>query len=77
MSRSALSVDQRFDWIIAYLETLRVISVLALTGDVPRLGHFAIYQAIVLNIAADAHTHALAARAALPAEVLGREAPCV
>jgi hypothetical protein len=76
MSRSALSVDEHFIWMLCYVETLQKIShLVASSPDVPQFGHVAEFCARVVNIALDMGAHASAARAAIPPEVLLREAP--
>lgn len=76
MSRSALSVDEHFEWMLGYIETLqRVAHLVASSGDVPQFGHFAEFRAYAVNIGANVRAHAVAARAALTPDVLQRDAP--
>jgi hypothetical protein len=76
MSRSALSVDEHFTWMLGYIETLqRVAHLVASSGDVPQFGHFAEFRAYAVNIGVNVRAHAEAARAALTPDVLQRDAP--
>jgi hypothetical protein len=76
MSRSALSVDEHFIWMLCYVETLQRISDLVVSSrDVAPFGHFAEFRAHVVNIALDIGAHAVAARAAIPPEIRVRHAP--
>jgi hypothetical protein len=65
MSRSALSVDEHFIWMLCYVETLQRIShLVASSRDVPQFGHCTEFRSQVVNIALDIGAHASAARAA-------------
>jgi hypothetical protein len=76
MSRSALSVDEHFVWMLCYVETLQKIPPpVALSRAVSQFDEVVEFCVRVVNIARDMGAHASAARAAIPSEILLREAP--
>jgi hypothetical protein len=76
MSRSALSVEEHILWMLCYVQVLNQIALLvASSRDVPQFGHFAEFRAFAVRAGIHIDAHALAIRAALPADVLRKDAP--
>ena len=76
MSRSALSVEEHFLWLLCYIQVLDRIAILvASSGDVPQFGQFAEFRAFAISMGSNIEAHALAIHAALSPEALRKEAP--
>lgn len=78
MSRSALSIEEHFLWMLVYLQVLsRIAMLVASSRDVPQFGQFAEFRAFAIGIGTNIEAHALAVRAALSADALRKDAPWV
>ncbi len=76
MSRSALSVEEHFLWLLCYVQILdRIAMLVASSRDAPQFGQFAEFRAFAISIGTNVEAHALAIRAALSPEALRKEAP--
>jgi hypothetical protein len=76
MSRSALSVEKHFLWLLCYVEIQhRIAMLVANSRDVPQFGQFAEFRAFAISIGTNIEAHALAIRGALPPDALRKEAP--
>jgi hypothetical protein len=76
MSRSALSVEEHFLWLLCYVQILhRIAMLVASSRDVPQFEQFAEFRAFAISIGTNIEAHALAIRAALSTDALRTEAP--
>jgi hypothetical protein len=78
MIPSALSIEEHFEWMLCYLELIRLMAdPFAKLGDIPEFRKYSEFGAFTIRFSDHARAHAAAVSAALSADALHREAPWV